>query len=1165
MRRMYYTLLLSICIFLITNVVQAQTDTEFWFAAPEAIEGHGDRPIYIRIATLGQGGSVTVSQPANPSFPAQTVTIAANSSYTMDLTGWIDQIENKPANTVLNYGLHIESTVIITAYYEIMSVCMCNPEIFALKGSNALGTEFYTPFQTFTSNGYTGAYSSFDIVATENNTTVTITPTADIVGHTAGTPFSVTLNKGQTYSATATSQAVFGHPAGSYIVSNKPIAVTVKDDSLNGTFWGGCQDITGDQIVPVEIVGMKYIVMRGFLNNNIDKVFVLATVDNTSIYVDGSGTAAGLINAGETFTLTITNLRTFIETTQPVYVLQLSGFGCELGGPLLPPIDCTGSNQVSFIRATEEFFGLNIMCRNGFQNSFVMNGSSTLVPASAFVVVPGTNSEWVSAQISFTSLQVPAGVASSIVNSNGLFHVGIINGGASSGARFGYFSDYGKVDLGPDLEFCYGNTIQINSGLVSGTFLWSTGDTTPVITVDTAGIYLLSAVQSSNCILEDTIQVSLLGAVPHVSIGNDTTVCTNTELLLSAQPVPFCSYTWNGLINNQFPVSGTGMTFPVDKPGTYAVTVNGGVCGVAKDTIHIIYNELGLELGNDLTNVCITNPVVLNATVPQAGYPLVQYHWSNYAVSPTITALASGIYSVSATRGNCTEMDTIHVNYVSPLSINLGPDAPLCADSTLSLSAGIHPYAGYLWSTGGSNSSIQVSNPGTYGVTVTNGCGSYSDTRVLYSLPAPVVDLGPDITICAGTPAAIESNLSGVTYSWSTGSNYPSISVSQSGYYTLTASNSCGSGSDQVYVYADEPLLINLGPDTTVCPGFVLQSGVNAQNYFWSNGQTSSSILITSPGLYLVEAENTCGTGADQVFINLYNENLHLGPDTVLCYGQSMILNPGMNQAYSYQWSNGSFNPYLYINQADTISLQLTTYCGILQDTIIIQVLENSYQLGNDTSICAGESIQLSMDIPGGNFHWSDGSVQQQLSVTQAGSYWVQVQHSCGNFADTIQISQYPANWVDLGDDTLYLEAGSTLVLDAGGNFQSYWWSTNQNNQTISVSIPGLYWVNVTDENGCSSVDTVQVIDRQAIEVPGMTDFTLYPNPTEGVLYIQGEGLEGSKMLVRNELGQVVLTNYLTNQNSSVRMDFLPSGIYYIQLVREDVGGIIFKVMKISN
>ena len=96
--------------FIFCKSLNAQTDTLFWFAAPEVSRDGSndfDRPITFRITAYSQTSIVTISQPANPSFVPQIFTVAAGSTQAVDLTNWIDVIENKPANTTLNFGIKV--------------------------------------------------------------------------------------------------------------------------------------------------------------------------------------------------------------------------------------------------------------------------------------------------------------------------------------------------------------------------------------------------------------------------------------------------------------------------------------------------------------------------------------------------------------------------------------------------------------------------------------------------------------------------------------------------------------------------------------------------------------------------------------------------------------------------------------------------------------------------------------------------------------------------------------------------------------------------------------------------------------------------------------------------------------------------------------------------
>ena len=435
------------CILFCTNAafLLAQVDTVFWFAAPEAAASHVDNPIVLRITSIELPAQVTISQPANPLFPVQNITIPANTQQTFNLTPWIQFIENNPPNQVLNYGLKIESSHPISVFYEINSPT--NPDIFVMKGQIALGTDFWIPSQTLLPNsaGYVPTpYSSFDMVATQDSTEITITPSQPIVGHPAGVPFTIVLNEGQTYSARALGNQGNQHLAGSRVISNKPVAITIKDDSMHGgAFGGGCADMGGDQIIPVPILGTTYIAISSFLNGAGDQLFIMAVENNTEVFKNG--TSVGTLQAGQTIRVPTGTPAAFIESSAPVSVLQLSGYGCEAGISILPQINCSGSGEVYITRSTAEPFFVNVLVPAGGENSFLFNGAANVIPASLFQPVPGSNGAWLVAQISLNLGVFPQGSVATISNSSRFFHVGAIHGGPGSGTRFGYFSNYGAT------------------------------------------------------------------------------------------------------------------------------------------------------------------------------------------------------------------------------------------------------------------------------------------------------------------------------------------------------------------------------------------------------------------------------------------------------------------------------------------------------------------------------------------------------------------------------------------------------------------------------------------------------------------------------------------------------------------------------------------------
>ena len=564
----------------ISSLASAQVDKEFWFVGPDIAQSHGDRPIMWRISTMNDTAHITLRMPAGLWFTPITQTIPPNSNFTINLTPWIDSIENKPANTVLNRGILMTSDKLVTSYYEIKH--NNNPGIFSLKGKNALGTDFYIVSQNDYYNQV--GQESFDIVATEDNTTVTIIPSDTIIGHKAGIPFNVTLNKGQTFTARAVYTTASRTLCGSHVTSTKPIAISWQDDSI---YQGGAYDVICDQIIPNTILGTDYIAIRGWANTN-ERVYVCGTVNNTEIRLNGNPIPVATIQAGQLYKyqLPAGDNTVFLEATQPVHVLHLSGFGNEFGGSILPQDSCTGSTQVGFYRSSSSTFSLLVLTRNGNQGSFLLDGSAALLTAADFSIVNGTANAWVYARKQFNTSQIDTG-AHLIVNTMGKFHLGILNNlGASS--EYGYFSDFSSLYLGADASMCPTDSMVLDGGagmttyewkqLVSG--VWTLVGTTRYYTVHDSGFFACM-VNGNFCTLMDTIHISIYPNAT-VNLGPDTSICQGATITFN--PGTFVSYLWSTGSTSQQLTTGT--------PGTYWIrVVNNNDC-VARDTVILSLDSL---------------------------------------------------------------------------------------------------------------------------------------------------------------------------------------------------------------------------------------------------------------------------------------------------------------------------------------------------------------------------------------------------------------------------------------------------------------------------------------------------------------------------------------------------------------------------------------------
>ncbi|MEY4381207.1 MAG: hypothetical protein RJA92_587, partial [Bacteroidota bacterium] len=548
-------LLVTALLFLGFNA-SAQTDTTFWFAAPDLQQAHGDRPIYLRISTLSSAANITITQPANSSFTPITLNIAANSSNSLDLTSYITQLENVTPNSVSNKGLLIRSTTPVSCYYDIANGF--NGDIYALKGKNALGTKFTLPFQMgFVGRGLPLYTTDFIVLATENNTQVTITPKTNLMGHAAGVPFTITLQKGETYTCSAATNVATERPGGTLVTSSKPICISTKDDSLFYT-GQGCADTAGDQLIPDEIAGKEFIVIKGYFTNP-DFYYVFAIENNTVVKVNGSIVAT--LQAGEYYKASLSENSCFVNSDKPVHIFHITGFGCELGGAIIPSIKCTGSKSISITRAsTTGSFYINVLAPKNIINDFTLNGSNTNIDASLFSPVTGSNGDWMYARLNLPASVITGGQNALIQNNKGKFHAGVIQGTSGSTGRYGYFSDF-----------------------------------------------------SSNVI-------QLIDATKNVEIFTDNQpICYNTTATITALTQDANTYTWTG--PNNFSSTGANLiinNFTNLNDGIYTITSATADCGVATKNITLNSEQIFANFTSNQTgclqdSVYFITPTILGA------------------------------------------------------------------------------------------------------------------------------------------------------------------------------------------------------------------------------------------------------------------------------------------------------------------------------------------------------------------------------------------------------------------------------------------------------------------------------------------------------------------------------------------------------------------------
>lgn len=1077
----------------------SQIDTVFWFAAPWVTPDHWWKDnVKFHVATFNNATTVRIRQPA--STYDTTFNVPANSN--VDINYWItstqgfttnptslgfDSLETRPANVVRTSGFKITSNNPITVVFDYItrSTPFLNPETFSLKGQNGLGTEFVCPFQTkwfnktltnfacptpttLNSGGrdlncdgvLTQPKQQINIVSTNYNTTVWITPKCDVVGHLANITYSVFMpNPGDAYTvenAVQTTSLSGMNLSGSIVVSNKPISVTVADDSVNpGNINGvtSCFDLMGDQIVPVDVVGTNYIVNKGQLNGPTgEAIFIVGTQNFTQLTINDGTPTTYTINKGETKTYNILNPLTSVIATKNVYVFHASGYGCELGAAILPPLNCAGSNTVAFSRNNNQQFSLNIMCKNGAQNTFTLNGSTTAVPGSSFTAVPGATN-YVGAQIPFSVTQISVGISYTLSNSVDVFAMGVINGDITTGGLYHYMSSFKRkiyTDAGINQNYCTGtNSVITLSGMISGgasTGIWS------VLNGTTTTNFAAGAYSSTNSTITATYTLT----------PSDTTKSQIKFVLLSTGNCDNVADTVVLFIRKS-PAVEAGPNITLCKNNITPINLNGNVLfatgGVWTTSGTGVFGNPG-----SFTTTYVPSPSDLTAG----------------SVKIKLTSVGS-IYGCPNTK------DSLMITFTNPPTITAGSDINVCTNSpTVNLSGLVSGTSvSGIWTTNGSGAffpsdtlmnTTYVLSPndltlGSLIITLTsqnNGlCNAVTDNITVFITQKPYVDAGKNDTICASA-----------------------------GSFTIVGTVSVSASS---------------GVWTTLGSGAFVNANSLSTTYIMSAADTlagSVQLVLTSTGgicnpekdtiTFVILKAPFVNAGLDNSFCN--NANVPLNGIVTGFTGSGIWISTGTGTFTPNNTTlNASYIPSLSDVVTGSVKLVLESTnnkgCNAQRDTILITFKPAPNANFSKPIACATQTVQftdLSSIISGSitSYNWSFGdggtSIAQNpvnsysLANTYTVTFWVSSSNGC---IDSVQkvinvnvlpVANFTVGTPCEGQQTQFFDLSTISV----GNIISWNWNfadggkdTVNKNPLHAFATPAVFNVNLTvkSDSGCIS------------------------------------------------------------------------------------------------
>lgn len=168
-----------------------------------------------------------------------------------------------------------------------------------------------------------------------------------------------------------------------------------------------------------------------------------------------------------------------------------------------------------------------------------------------------------------------------------------------------------------------------------------------------------------------------------------------------------------------------------------------------------------------------------------------------------------------------------------------------------------------------------------------------------------------------------------------------------------------------------------------------------------------------------------------------------------------------------------------------TISGYISYNCYFDTATFTISVIDPGSTIFIEDGFCEGGNATVDVTQDGATYVWFDGSTNSNYTFEDAGTYSVEIFSGGCSFTDTIIISEFPLPEINLGEDQTI--CGSTTI-NSGSGFENYSWSNGSATQNIETSIPAVYTLTVTDENGCTANDEIELINGCAdhIDMPNV-------------------------------------------------------------------------------
>jgi PKD repeat protein len=548
---------------------------EFWFGF---MQGRNTSNHYVEITITSREGanfSIFIGKSKTAIFSGS---VGANSTTPVSIPYAL--VEPTVSEAIMELGIHLVSDKPVNVY--ALNHDNNSSDVAVMYPIESLGKEYftmcYTPHVDETNLAH-GRNSEFVVVASEDSSNIQISPSMATDGlHAAKTSFSIKLNKGEMYQV----QSLYGDLTGSYIISDKPIAVYSGSYSTTIPLQAtGGWDHLFEQIPSVRTWGREYYTVP-LVGRSKDYFRVMASQDKTSVIIGNA--VPQILQKGQYYEF-IQNVPTRIIADKPVLVAQFSqsknndnvtnGDGFMV---IISPVS-QAKNDVTFVAYQSTLmrvYFVNIVVPMSEINNIELAGSR--LPASYFT--PFSNKRYASAQVPISA--GPWRLRDVNPDRGFVAYVYGFGGNEAYGYGVGFNLDL-VLDIGKSIEFegdtlplCKGSALKIDAGPYFDMYRWNTKDTTQIISATTQGKYLVTASTIDGCVQKDSIYV--LVSDPKTNIGEDKKDCFPYSVNLDGGS-GFNKYVWN--------TGETSRKITASTSGLYNVTVYDKYDCPARDTMKL--------------------------------------------------------------------------------------------------------------------------------------------------------------------------------------------------------------------------------------------------------------------------------------------------------------------------------------------------------------------------------------------------------------------------------------------------------------------------------------------------------------------------------------------------------------------------------------------------